>query len=83
MHGVNAELKGHPNKEYKFVFYCGCPGTKSDVAFIKKRTHKKQRRETKKLLNSLTKEIASLGNSHLNFLLATEEEIWTTNMDSC
>lgn len=83
MHGINAELKGHPDKTYKYVHYCGCPCDKSDGTFIKKCTHRKERRETKQLLHNLKQEIDSLGNSHLDYRFANNEEVWTINMDSC
>jgi hypothetical protein len=82
MHGVNAELKGHPNKTYRDVFYCGCPGTEMHGTFIKKLTHKKERHETRQLLHILKQDIDGLGN-HLDYQFANNEEAWTTRLDSC
>lgn len=71
MHGKNAELKGHPDKTYKFVYYCGCPGIHVNGTLVKKLTHKKERREIKQLLHLITQQ------TDIN------EEAWTKILDSC
>lgn len=83
MHGKNAELKGHPDKTYKFVYYCGCPGIHNDGTLIKKLTHRKDRRETKQQLHILKQEIDSLGDCFLEYQFANNEDAWTKNLDSC
>ena len=81
MHGINAELHGHPGKEYwKSRLH---PQGEEPGRFTKKLTHKKERRETKQLLHILKQEIDILGGSNLEYQFANNEDAWTTRLDSC
>lgn len=82
MHGVNAELKGH-NKLYKNTFYCGCPVCAGHGSYIKKITHRLERRGTKQLLHIIKQEIDTLGGQHLDYQFRNNENLWTQDMDSC
>jgi len=62
MHGKNAEIKGHPCKKYKYVFYCGCPSGWNGGNYIKRLTHKKERRTIK---NQIKKIIGNIWNSNM------------------